>query len=125
MNRRFLLFGALALSSCATVGAPKLVAPAGRPLAELEPLYMADARRDGITIRVSSNGCTAKTDFAAYVERGGCRTALAFGRKHVDTCKSFAIGHTDLTFSWTELGVAPRATIVLLNPLTAWTGPGG
>lgn len=124
MNRRFLLFGALALSSCATVGPPKLVAPAGQALAELEPLYLADARRDGITIRVSSNGCTAKADFATFVERKGRGTSLAFGRKRIDGCKSFARGHTDLTFTWTELGVTPRATIVLLNPLTAWIGPG-
>ena len=54
----------------------------------------------------------------------GGATTLAFGRKRIDPCKSFAMGRTDLVFTWAELGVAPRAAVVLLNPLTAWTGPG-
>ena len=71
----------------------------------------------------SSNGCTAKADFAFYVERRGEAVTLAFGRKRVDTCKSFAMGKTDLSFTWAELGLAPRTPVFLLNPLTAWTGP--
>ena len=75
-------------------------------------------------ISVSSNGCTAKADFAFHVARSGEATTLAFGRKRLDTCKSFAMGKTDLSFTWAELGVAPRTPVVLLNPLAAWTGPG-
>jgi hypothetical protein len=89
----------------------------------IEPLYAADAGRDAITIRVLSNGCTAKGDFAFFVERKGEAVTLAFGRKRLDTCRSFAMGHTDLTFTWAELGLAPRTPVFLLNPLTAWTGP--
>jgi hypothetical protein len=122
MNRRLFLLAAMALAGCATAGPPR-VSPAPAPLAELEPLYAADAGRDAITIRVSSNGCTAKADFAFFVERRGDAVAVAFGRRRVDTCKSFAMGHTDLTFSWAELGVAPRTPVFLLNPLMAWTGP--
>ena len=93
-------------------------------LSELEPLYRAEAGREALIISVASNGCTAKADFAFYVERKGEAVALAFGRKRVDTCQSFAMGRTDLTFTWAELGVAPRTAVFLLNPLVGWTGPG-
>ena len=123
MNRRLFVLAALALTGCATVAPPAPApAPAGH-LGELEPLYAADAGREAITIRVSSNGCTAKADFAFFVERRGEAVTVAFGRKRLDNCKSFAMGHTDLTFTWAELGIAPRTPIFLLNPLTAWTGP--
>ena len=122
MNRRLFVLAALALTGCATAGPPR-VAPAASAMAELEPLYSADAGRDAITIRVSSNGCTAKVDFAFLVERKGDAVTVAFGRTRIDTCRSFAMGHTDLAFSWAELGVAPRTPIFLLNPLIAWTGP--
>ena len=122
MNRRAFVFAALALSGCAPSGV-RLSAPGGG-LSELEPLYRADAGREAITISVASNGCTAKADFAFYVERKGGAVNLAFGRKRIDPCKSFAMGKTDLIFTWSELGVEPRAEVFLLNPLTAWTGPG-
>ena len=122
MNRRLFVLSALALGGCATVR----VAPAGppAPLAELEPLYSALAGRDGVTIQVSSNGCTAKGDFTFYVQRRAGTAAIAFARKHVDACKSFAQGRADIAFSWAELGLEPGAGVFVLNPLTAWTGPG-
>ena len=123
MNRRLFILAALALGGCATVTAPK-VSPAFQAYGELEPLYSAQAGRDSLTIQVGSNGCTAKADFAFYVERRGEAVTLAFGRKRVDPCKSFAQDKTALSFSWEELGLGPRTSVVLLNPLIAWTGPG-
>jgi hypothetical protein len=123
MNRRILLLAALALAGCATVGPPPVVAP-GAPLAELEPVYSAVAGREALTISVASSGCTAKADFAFYLERRGGALTLAFGRKRLDTCRSFAMGRTELTFTWAELGVPAATPVFLLNPLTAWTGPG-
>lgn len=122
MKRRAFVLAALALSGCATAGVR--VSPASRPLAELEPVYRADAGREALTISVSSNGCTQKADFAFHVETRGPATTIAFARKRIDICKSFAMGKTDLTFTWAELGVGPREQVFLLNPLTAWTGPG-
>lgn len=124
MNRRALILaGLVLLTGCAT--APLVVkAPAGSALGELEPLYSAVAGRSAITIEVGSNGCTAKADFAFYVERKGDAVTLAFGRKRLDTCRSFAQGKTALSFTYEELGLAPRAPVFLLNPLTPWTGPG-
>ena len=124
MNRRLLILaGLVLLTGCAT--APLVVkAPAGSALGELEPLYSAVAGRSAITIEVASNGCTAKADFAFYVERKGEAVTLAFGRRRLDTCRSFAQGKTALSFTYEELGLAPRAPVFLLNPLTPWTGPG-
>jgi hypothetical protein len=124
MNRRFFVLAALTLGGCATVAAPLVVAPAPGVFGELEPLYSAQAGRDALTIQVGSNGCTAKADFTFYVERRGEAVALAFGRRRVDPCRSFVQGKTALSFTWEELGLAPRASVALLNPLTAWTGPG-
>jgi len=123
MNRRLFVLAALALTGCASAGPPRVLAPAAAAMGELEPVYSADAGREAITIRVSSNGCTQKADFAFFVERRGDAMTVAFGRKRIDTCRSFAMGHTDLAFTWAELGVAPRTPVFLLNPLTAWTGP--
>ena len=119
MNRRLLILASLGLlAGCATV------VPSLSTLGELEPLYSANAERDGIVIRVSSNGCTKKEDFAFFVERKGGEVTLSFGRKRLDRCQSFAMGHTDLSFSYAELGVEPRGPFFVLNPFVAWTGPG-
>jgi len=123
MLRRAFVLAALALSGCATAPA-RVAAPPPGPLSELEPLYRADAGREALVISVASNGCTAKADFAFYVERRAEAVTLAFGRKRIDTCKSFAMGKAELTFTWAELGVPPRTPVFLLNPLVAWTGPG-
>lgn len=124
MNRRLLLAlgAACLLAGCATT-APVAVAPAG-PLEELEPLYAATAGRDVLMIQVSSNGCTRKEDFAVYVQRDGAARSIAFGRKRLDTCQSFAPGRVQLAFTYAELGLSARETLFLLNPLTAWRGPG-
>ncbi len=124
MHRRFVILAGLALLGGCATAAPTTVAPAAAALGELEPLYSATAGKDALTIRVSSNGCTKKEDFAFFVERKGEAVTLAFGRKKLDPCRSFAMGHADLSFTYAELGLAPRTELFLLNPFTAWTGPG-
>ena len=127
LSRRLVLtFAACALAAgCATAPtATTNVAPAGSPFGELEPLYGAQAGRGVLTIRVASNGCTAKADFTHFIERKGGGIALAFGRRRLDTCKSFAMGQASLDFTYEELGVEQGAAIFLLNPLVPWTGPG-
>ena len=124
MNRRLFALAAMALGGCATAPSLPTVTPAPKAYGELEPLYSAQAGRDALTIQVGSNGCTAKADFAFYVERRGEAVTLAFGRRRVDPCRSFVQGKTALSFTWEELGLAPRGSVVLLNPLAAWTGPG-
>lgn len=124
MDRRGFILATLALGGCATVGGPPVLTPNRGPFAELEPIYSAVAGRVGLALQVASNGCTVKADFTFYAQLRGETVGLAFARKHVDTCKSFAQGRTDLAFTWEELGLPARAPVFLLNPLVAWTGPG-
>ncbi|WP_374578704.1 hypothetical protein [Phenylobacterium sp.] len=124
MNRRWLMIAGLGLlAGCAASGAPVLH-PAQAAHPELERLYAARAGREALVIEVASNGCTAKPDFAFYVERAGEAATLSFARKRLDPCRSFAMGKTELSFTWAELGLDPRRPVFLLNPLAAWTGPG-
>jgi hypothetical protein len=122
MNRRLFVLASLALGGCATAGAPPAAIQERGPLAELEPLYSVVAGREALTIQVSSNGCTAKADFAFYVERRPGAVTLAFARKRVDMCRSFAMAQQEIAFSWAELGIDPRTPFFVLNPLTTWTG---
>lgn len=121
MNRRVFVLAAVGvlgvLGGCATAPRTLRFAPAGAALGELETIYGARAGREALTVRVASHGCTAKADFAFYVERKGEALTLAFGRRRLDACRSLAAGTTELTFTWAELGVPPGAPVVLLNPL--------
>lgn len=121
MDRRLFLLSALALIGCAT--ARPAVRAADKVLAELEPLYRADAQREAIVISVTSNGCTKREDFAFHVEKTEHAATVAFARKRLDPCRSIAIGRTDLSFTWEELGLEPRTPVALLNPLVGWPYP--
>ena len=121
MNRRFVILAALALCGCATA---RVEAPPGAGFAELEPVYAVTAGREAVTIRVASNGCTSKADFTFFVERKPTGAAVAFGRRKLDRCRSFAMGSTEISFTWDELGLKPGTTVFLLNPLERWAGPG-
>ncbi|MBS0331721.1 MAG: hypothetical protein JSS35_03050 [Proteobacteria bacterium] len=124
MDRRVFVLAALALGGCATAGGPPgRVARVAGPLQELEPLYAASAGREALRLTVGSNGCTAKADFTFYAEKRGDAVGLAFARRHVDPCKSLVQGKAEIAFTWEELGVAPSASVFLLNPIAAWTGP--
>lgn len=117
MNRRSLLIlsgASLLLAGCATMAvysAPE----AG--MVELEPLVAASIADDALTIRVMSNGCTAKEDFAWFVERKANRFAVAFGRRKIDACKA-AARPVDLTFTFGELGLPKGAAVAVVNPLS-------
>jgi hypothetical protein len=122
MDRRILLIASLALlAGCATAPTP-IAAPAGAGFDLLEPVYQVTAGREALTIRVASSGCTKKEDFAVFIEKTPAGPRVAFGRKRIDTCRAFAMGHADIAFTWAELGLDGRTAVFVLNPVTAWTG---
>jgi hypothetical protein len=96
------------------------VSPGTSALGELEPIYAVSSDKSGLTVRVSSNGCTVKEDFTFFVERRGGEVSVAFGRKRLDRCQSLAIGKAELNFSYAELGIGPRASVFVLNPLVGF-----
>ncbi len=84
--------------------------------AELEPVHKVVADRHGLTVRVTTHGCTTKTDFAHFTEPKGQAITLAFARRRLDRCRG-ADGQVDLIFSYEELGLAPDRPVMVLNPL--------
>jgi len=119
MHRRALLMGAVVLTAGGWAGLPR-AEPEPPDLAALEPLYAVSATPQGLTIRVASKGCTAKADFAFYIDKKpGGDAAIAFGRKSLDICKTGKPGdHADLVFSYAELGVGADTPVAVLNPIT-------
>jgi len=117
MNRRFLLIAGttLLLAGCATRA---VYSSPDAGMVELEPLIAASVAEGSLTIRVMSNGCTTKADFAWFVERKANRYAVAFGRKKIDACKAVA-RPVDLTFGFAELGLPTGAAVAVVNPLAA------
>lgn len=116
MNRRhFLIATALVMGACASTDRE-----AG--MVTLEPVYAVEMRPDGLRLEVGSNGCTRKEDFAFFVERRGRGTSVAFARRTLDNCKSFAMGKTEIAFSWKELGLPGRDNVRVINPMTPWPG---
>lgn len=116
MTRRHALLAALLLVSACATKAVYSSPDAG--MVELEPLLAAEVLDDSLIIRVTSNGCTAKADFAFFVERAGNRVAVAFGRRKIDVCKA-APQAMDIAFSYSELGLKRGQSVAIVNPLAA------
>jgi hypothetical protein len=119
-DRRRLLTGGLllALGGCATSNGVRLVTDAAAETGELESLQVAVAGASGLVLRVGSNGCTTKADFAFYVGHQGREPTLAFARKRLDACKA-APSVVEIAFSYEELGLAGTGTVRLLNPVSS------
>jgi hypothetical protein len=84
--------------------------------AELEPVHKVVADKLGLTIRVTTHGCTRKADFAHFTEPKGQTATIAFARKRLDRCGQRA-GQLDILFSYEELGLARDEPVMVLNPL--------
>jgi len=113
MDRRALL---LALS--ASVFAARAFAQETQdvPPAELEPVHKVVADRRGLTVRVTTHGCTNKADFAHFTEPKGQAMTIAFARRRLDRCRS-GDGEVDILFSYEDLGLTPGQPVMVLNPL--------
>ena len=127
-------FAAFSLAACATAPAsrsgpmptePEEPGP-GAPSAdaEQEAIYSAGLGREGLTVRVNSNGCTKLADFRVQVLDGYPAPTVILHRVQPDNCRSLVAGGVDLLFSWTKLKLPKSSPIVLANPLTADPTPG-
>jgi len=121
MERPLLILATLGLlGGCATTSPAAQAAPAAPAL---EPLYAADAARDALTIRVSSNGCTKKEDFVALVSPTKAGVTVSFRRERPDRCRALVMAGVALSYTYAELGLDGQAPFLLLNPFTPWRGP--
>ena len=119
MPRRTVLVAAAALVFAGAARAqvsPADPPPPDPPPSELEPVRAVVAGPRGLMVRVTSHGCTSKTDFAHYVEPRGDAVTVAFARKRLDRCGGRR-GELEILFSYEELGVARGQPLVVLNPI--------
>jgi hypothetical protein len=72
-----------------------------------------------------ASAATARADIAFYIERGLFGASVAIGRRPASQRQPRVPppGHTDLTFTYAELGVEPGAPLMVLNPLIAEPKP--
>ena len=66
-----------------------------------------------ITVRMSSNGCTDKSDFNVAVHRSGRFTRLVFYRRVPDRCRAMIRGGVLLRWTRAELGLRPDEPITI------------
>ena len=109
---RRILIGAAAL-----MATPALAAE----IPGIEPVYGVSVRSTGVTVRLASNGCTHKGDLTVGVSKGGPRPILLIARRRPDVCKN--PGPTEVTYSWSELGLKADQAFSFANPLIAELGP--
>lgn len=104
--------------------APARVAtPASKPApsvvpegAEVEWLYGAVMKDEGIELRVFSGGCTEPDDFEFYVESYLRNVqGLIVVRREPDRCKALVQDGTLLHFTWEQLGVTGQQ-VRIVNP---------
>lgn len=81
-----------------------------------EPVHAVAFTREGVAVRVNSNGCTKKEDFEARVDRGGLRPTLKLVREVEDRCRALLPDGVDLRWTYEELGLDPRQDVAVGNP---------
>jgi hypothetical protein len=129
MKRTTALISAAALIAVSSVAAVALAQPHDdrrgppappREKATVEVLYGATFDPRGLTLRVNSNGCTKKEDFAVRVQRQGKDQTLLVARTRSDRCRALVRGGVDLTWSLQELGLDRSRDVRVLNRFAVW-----
>ena len=85
---------------------------------ELESVHGVRFERDQALVRVTSNGCTEKSDFSVEIVDGGAMAGeMTLVRNEADLCRALIAEGVELSWSYDELGLERGAALVLANPL--------
>lgn len=109
------------LSACviySNEGADKdVIVRVGDAAAPLETVRSARFDGDRLVVRVNSNGCTETADFAVDLTPGDDGwTDVVLRRTEADLCKALVPDGTEVSWTFTELGLEPGAQARLINP---------
>ncbi|MBN9480255.1 MAG: hypothetical protein J0I52_08465 [Bordetella sp.] len=92
-----------------------LVRTEGMP-GQLEPIHAAAFTRDLAVFRVSSNGCTDKSDVKPFITRLKDSAVITLRRLDEDRCASPVRGGVQVEWTFQELGLPPGANVLVNNP---------
>lgn len=98
-----------ALSACATLSSEIAPMPG-----TLEPIHGAAFTDDLAIVRVSSNGCTSKSDLVPYLTRARDFSILTVRRINEDQCTNPVPDGLEVQWTFEELGL-PHGTAVTVN----------
>ena len=120
------LISAAVLAVASSVAAIALAQPQDerrgppREKATTETLYGATFDPRGLTLKVGSNGCTKKQDFALRVQRQGKEQTLLVARLRADRCRALVRGGVELTWSLQEARLDRSRDVRVLNRFAVW-----
>ncbi|WP_292041653.1 MULTISPECIES: hypothetical protein [unclassified Brevundimonas] len=101
--------GTAALSACATLSSEIAPMPG-----TLEPIHGAAFTDDLAIVRVTSNGCTTKSDLVPYLTRARDFSILTVRRLNEDQCNNPMPDGLEVQWTFEELGL-PHGTAVTVN----------
>lgn len=105
---------AVLAGACAVSGASD-VRTAGMP-GQLEPIHAAAFTRDLAVFRVSSNGCTDKSDVKPFITQLKDSAVITLRRLDEDRCSRPVRGGVQMEWTFKELGLPPGANVLVNNP---------
>ncbi|MBK1970111.1 MULTISPECIES: hypothetical protein [Brevundimonas] len=114
---RGVFFGfVLAAGLAACAHAPgDLVRTEGMP-GQLEPIHAAAFTRDLAVFRVSSNGCTDKSDVKPFITQLKDSAVITLRRMGEDVCTRPVKDGVQIQWTFEELGLPAGANVVVNNP---------
>ena len=109
---------AISLSACALTN-PFTRGDQGAQAAmpgQMEPVHAAVIAHDQALFRVTSNGCTAKSDLTPVVRQARNEAVITLRRIKEDRCQSPITDGLEITWTFEEMGLAPGARVSVENP---------
>jgi|GEM_PF-5107573 hypothetical protein len=81
-------------------------------------LYGVTAGPAGVTFRAPMSACRQRGDFTIAVLEREPQALVLLAPRRQGACMPAGVGHLDLTYALTDLGLKPGDSFVLGNPLT-------